>query len=285
MRDAGKASLDTFKEIEEQLPQLIDYYDKLGLETDQLELAFERAKTTGDISDFLSEKAILDNIVASKNAVNAQENYRNGGKNMATAGTGSHSTLTNTYTKTFKTGISLADDKKAIDILKDNDLNIGNPNTAAGQNTINLDNAKEMISYYEKLQKARDEMSKSMTSDERSESEVYQDVIQELNALEESYTIAKAAANEVNQAIAYSVDTGQYESINKILGDGITSIADYKDKHDQLIETLIAEEGITEEEAEAVLRLSDATEEWAKAQSAFKTMAEDAAFEAGDKEK
>lgn len=86
LQAAGESTYDTFEQLKEQIPELIESYKDLGLDDgiiQQLELLYEKGSLLGDYSEFNNYKtSVADAIVATQNTENVNREAANAGKNI-----------------------------------------------------------------------------------------------------------------------------------------------------------------------------------------------------------
>lgn len=280
LQEQGKSTYETMAELKDQIPKLIDSYMKLeqSLDSDfgleKLKALYEYFLATGDITGFEEEKAEVDAQVAAEKLSTAKGGARAAStKLVESAAKGDGKTTANQYKVTIggtatqdivyngKTYYSEqgGEEAAASDLLKEV---MGEDMWDGSQIKFDLTNTRSVMEGYEKMAEARAKMESSFSAEELGHMDTYRELVRELDEMSEAYgelselqgTVVEAAkeefnANDSQKAIAM---------LNQYYGkDGITSLQEYTEGREKLIEALQKEYDITEQQAEALLGQSE----------------------------
>lgn len=266
LQDAGDSTYDTFQDLNNQIPKLIEDYEKLmgtmGIDIDLagLKSAFDYFKETGDISKFnelleetnkiIAQGEIKENEVGLDRAADslklglekgAGESYDNevSGKKeytiMLTSANGVKSTSQKKKQEAAAQVILSNEKLKNMITSYDGEL------TGVRAN-VDVANANEMLSYYQGLQEVKAQLSKQELTDSKSYAIVEQEIkdiektlgdmsVEDLEALKSNYY------NSIkDQWVANNEDSDLF---NEIFGsDGVTSFAEYESNANILIQKI-----------------------------------------------
>ena len=271
LQAAGESTYDTFNELVESIPNLIDKYRELDKALDldfniaELEAAYEYFKKTGDISKFEAAQEKADAEVAEAEAETnkavaddtawlaarkASGKNRNSGKvvggnmELRVRRQGKNGDALDILESVM--GDSMDRNKDGGKILK---FKTGTPN--------------EMLQTYEKMGEAI----KQMKSKGLSSTNVYERVASLYESLGEQIGDVEAAQDEVVSAAKSDWAAGTSDSakrVNSALAEkGINldkmSIEEYKNNRDEILKQLEKEYNITREQAEELLMSNSKT--------------------------
>jgi hypothetical protein len=272
LKESGESTYETMEKLKEQVPELIDSYKELenslaiDLNTGLMEAAARMAEITGNWDEF---NRLMDE--ANEKVEEAEkDSYKSGsvsaGQLMTDAGRkGSGNVKGTTYSNEL--GGWGSNEKKANDALREafDEKGIAFDKNGNASTKVSLDTTDptQMVNYYEALSAAKAKLEKEGDT----ESDTYREISEELNEMAEAYQEAKVQADEYLKLVAKDFDQDFNDLIkdedNKAFSDATKSFADYESNLDDMITKLAKLEGITEEEAEAIIKASDAFKDFA----------------------
>lgn len=267
LKASGESTYDTLEKLKEQIPDLINSYQKLGKELNldneyfdkiiDLQNAYARAAIIGDFSEVQNLINEIDNKVKVVER-STQLNATKSANEVMARGEDVQGKVKGTkYSLKVGGHTDYGGESTANKIVSDN---LGDYATQTNYKnglklTVDLTNANSMVDYYEKLVDARNQMESEMTDSELNSSGIYSEIKEEILALADGYEEAKTELDAYIETVkkAFNEEGFQNQDLNNI-----TTLAEFENKKAEIIKAIQEQyDGITEEEAEAVLQSSD----------------------------
>lgn len=267
LKASGESTYDTLEKLKGQIPDLINSYQKLGKELNldneyfdkiiDLQNAYARAAIIGDFSEVQNLINEIDNKVKVVER-STQLNATKSANEVMARGEDVQGKVKGTKYSVKVGGYDASGEElKANKIVSDN---LGDYATQTNfknglKLTVDLTDANSMVDYYEKLVDARNQMESEMTDSELNSSDIYREIKEEILALADGYEEAKTELDAYIETVkkAFNEEGFQNQDLNNI-----TTLAEFENKKAEIIKAIQEQyDGITEEEAEAVLQASD----------------------------
>lgn len=267
LKASGESTYDTLEKLKGQIPDLINSYQKLGKELNldneyfdkiiDLQNAYARAAIIGDFSEVQNLINEIDNKVKVVER-STQLNATKSANEVMARGEDVQGKVKGTKYSVKVGGYDASGEElKANKIVSDN---LGDYATQTNfknglKLTVDLTDANSMVDYYEKLVDARNQMESEMTDSELNSSDIYREIKEEILALADGYEEAKTELDAYIETVkkAFNEEGFQSQDLNNI-----TTLAEFENKKAEIIKAIQEQyDGITEEEAEAVLQASD----------------------------
>ena len=270
MNAEGENTSEILSEIVSKMPQLIKSYKDLA-ETfgdpkftegvNELERLGNLANLTGDYSEFEVKKEELDKDAAIKTAQSAKTG-------AAAANTVLAAKMQETNGKAIGKSYSLradgadtiGEEKKAQKILLTT-MNSGDKKYATSDPGMfkygvkvgisDYSDPLEMVDYYEKMQKARDEMLNAMSVKELEKSDIFREINETLAATASEYQAAKEQADE------YLSVAGKAAEASMGSTKDIDTMEEYLEYKEKFIQVATKEYNLTQDQAESYLKSID----------------------------
>ena len=277
MNEEGENTSAILQQIQDNMPELINSYKELAKVLGNPELTagiaeLERlaniAALTGDYSAFEKKKEEVDNQVAIETAKAAESgaiaaNTVLAAKMQETQGKVSGKKYT--LDVGGADGNGSGEEKKAQDILMKN-MNSGDRKYAKNSDSwfksgvemtvSDYSDPLEFVDYYEKMVAARDEMLRTMTSDEIAESDIFREIDEQIRGTASEYEKAKEQADAYLAVAGKAVEADLVDEIGTA-GD-VETMEQYLAYKDAFIKKAKEEYNMTTEQAEAYLAQSEA---------------------------
>ena len=303
LRKAGSSTYEVFDKLKEQAPDLIKKYKELGLEVDAITEAYNKGVDTGNWDDFIEENKALEKEIKSKQWSNAKESMDISNRRMADAegiqggvdygGTTYKLHVGGYNTQSFKKddGTYTNEESYANEILAKNlGDNASIDSNKLGTNiTANLTDPRSMINVYEGMVAAKREMEESMADDQLTHSDTYREICEEITNMTGEYEKAKESAQDFYDLAKSDFDAQGAENMATALGlvdeagkVSFDSLKDYALHQGKMLEWIKQEyAGITDAEAEALLKSSEAYGVMERTQVHFEQLAESGKMDLG----
>lgn len=273
MNEEGENTSAILQQIQDNMPELINSYRELAKVLGNSELSegiseLERlanvAALTGDYSAFEAKKEEIDNQVAIETAKSAKSGAVAANTVLAAK---MQETQGKVDGKKYTLDVGGADgngsgeEKKAQEILMKN-MNSGDRKYAKNSDSLfksgvemtvsDYSDPLEFVDYYEKMVAARDEMLRTMTSDEIAESDIFREIDEQIRGTASEYEAAKEQADEYLAVAGKAVEAEVGNPKN------VENMEQYLAYKDAFIKKAQEEYNMTKEQAEAYLQQSDA---------------------------
>ena len=303
LRKAGSSTYEVFNKLKEQAPDLIKKYKELGLEVDAITEAYNKGVDTGNWDDFIEENKALEKETKSKQWSDAKELMDISNRRMADAegiqggvdygGTTYKLHVGGYNTQPFKKddGTYTNEESYANEILKDKlGDNASIDSNKLGTNiTANLNDPRSMIKVYEGMVDAKREMEESMTDDQLTHSDTYREICEVITNMTGEYEKAKESAQDFYDLAKSDFDAQGAENMATALGlvdeagkASFNSLKDYALRQTDMLNWIKQEyAGITDAEAEALLKSSEAYGVLERTQVHFEQLAESGKMDLG----
>ena len=254
LQAAGEGTKDVFEDLKEQMPDLIKSYKELesslgeDFDTSGLERAYEYFLATGDASKMIAEQARIDAEIANTQGDIARATGRTKADLMMAAATdgGNDGRMTNgVYEVTI--GGAGSDEDEASRVLEE----VLGDKWENSQITFDASTSGGVIEGYEAMLKAQQRLKEEGLE----ESDTYREITRELKEMSEHYEQLKEIQSEVYEAAQQAFPDEEKDLFKNY---DITSLETYKTKRNELIDILKDEYDLTTEQAQALLKESEA---------------------------
>ena len=303
LRKAGSSTYEVFNKLKEQAPDLIKKYKELGLEVGAITEAYNKGVDTGNWDDFIEQNKVLEDETKSKQWSNARESMDVSNRRMADA-EGIQGSVENggtTYklhvggysTQSFKKddGTYTNEESYANEILAKNlGDNASIDSNKLGTNiTADLTDPRSMVNVYEGMVAAKREMEESMTADQLMHADTYREICEEITNMTGEYEKAKESVQDFYDLAKSDFDVQGAENMATALGlvdeagkASFDSLEDYASHQGEMLDWIKQEyAGITDAEAEALLKSSEAYGVMARTQAHFEELAQSGQMDLG----
>ena len=293
LQDTGDSTYDTFQELNNQIPKLIEDYEKLmgtmdiDIDLAGLKSAFEYFKQTGDISKFNELLKETDNIIAQGKKTAAEE----GLSGMTTIMAGGLKAGQGWEFSSGKYKIMFEDDsygqgidleevnesrQKMLNYLRNNELLnpflqkdeddgylAADSNREHGYGTVfevDLTSYKDMNQYYKGLKQVYAQLQKEGLIKDDEYREIEEEIKDYEDYLKENLENNEEFAKQYYESILQEFQSGGDQALfNNYFKDGVSSLDDYENQREQLINQIMEDNPYLsyEQEAEDILASSD----------------------------
>ena len=279
MRAAGEDTKEAMEQLAESLPTVVDEFRKLegqyglDLNSNELNQAIKKYEETGlgleNIEQMMEEadSQIAEGIMTSakSNVKDAEASFKyalynddgewNGNSYYRNIGGFGNESKEAKILNTELKGLSTADNYNNVTVSFD------------------INDGQNYLDYYEGLVKAKQRMDNELTDQERADSGIYEELVDEIEELSEAYTKLKEVYNEYFNSVQeeFSQGNNRKMSIDVYDKNGIDSLKEYEAERELLIQKIMAEyDELDRKQAEALLLQDEQFSKWEEAANLFK---------------
>lgn len=278
LKASGESVSDIFDQMRDKIPELIESYKKLsntiagGLDTSELELAYENFKATGDITVWDQAQKEIDDKIKEQQAITANTAVTNAKLALDYAmEESSVDTDTSLKGQNGTNSFDFTNDKdtinKALNSLSDEANKLWEDAWDDDDFNIDLNNTNDIISKYELMQQLLSQMEK----DGNTNTKIYEQMSTAVNDLSDAYgklTEATAAQQELLRENLLNTEKENEDMQN--FAEEIKNSANYAEKREEIIKKLVdSEYGFTKESAEYYLAQSKLFGQLERTEKAF----------------